>query len=381
MELEDVNKFKLFLVACALILWNVLFFGIVPDLSRGWYVSYKLGLAQNFMRKNQKYYHEAPGMAKVSGIPKIIHQSWKTDGNFPEMNSVEEWKNSLFVKKHGYEYKLWTDASTLELIKKHYPFLLESFLGYENNIQRADVGRYAILHSEGGIYADIDCFPNEAIAPKQTNYFVGSIQDNYDMVFIRKGDVVPQYFMATSRYNSFIEIILAMLPEHSHTFQLLPYLRIFISTGPWYYTKIFVQWFSYNKAYATKSIRWLEFDSYKTVVERNNVDFWFNRMSSFVTHQHGRSWMSLDGIFFNGIGDIVGDQPLVVVPVIILITSVVLSILYLILVKEITFICRFSKLVLFKRRVVSKLTNLFFIALIFILYSAFYIYHDLRKFD
>ena len=81
---------------------------------------------------------------EVSGIPKIIHQSWKTDHGFPELNSVEEWKNSLYVTKYGYEYKLWTDDSTLKLIQKHYPFLLESYLGYENNIQRADVGRYDI---------------------------------------------------------------------------------------------------------------------------------------------------------------------------------------------------------------------------------------------
>ena len=52
--------------------------------------------------------------------------------------------------------QLWTDAGSLEFIKKEYPWFEETFKGYKHPIQRADAIRYFVLAKYGGIYIDLD---------------------------------------------------------------------------------------------------------------------------------------------------------------------------------------------------------------------------------
>ncbi len=52
--------------------------------------------------------------------------------------------------------KLWTDASSREFIAAEYPWFLDTFDGYDHNIQRADAIRYFVLAHFGGIYIDLD---------------------------------------------------------------------------------------------------------------------------------------------------------------------------------------------------------------------------------
>ena len=85
-------------------------------------------------------------------IPKIIHQTWRDQNILVPKEWPESWKH----KNSGWEYKLWTDEDLLALVQAHYPNLEELYLSYPNPVQRADLGRYLILHHCGGIYADLD---------------------------------------------------------------------------------------------------------------------------------------------------------------------------------------------------------------------------------
>lgn len=93
-------------------------------------------------------------------IPRIIHQTWKTDC------VPEEWrmsqKNWSRMKQFGFEYKLWTDEMNEALVRKKYPWFLETYLGFPHNIQRADAIRYFILYEFGGIYSDLDISPKKS---------------------------------------------------------------------------------------------------------------------------------------------------------------------------------------------------------------------------
>ena len=101
---------------------------------------------------------EPHGMA----IPKIIHQLWKDD-IVPEryVALVETW--SRF--NPGWERRLWTDKDLLALVEDRYPDLLAIYVGYTRNISRADLGRYLVLQTFGGVYADLDCECLRPIAP------------------------------------------------------------------------------------------------------------------------------------------------------------------------------------------------------------------------
>ena len=86
-------------------------------------------------------------------IPKIIHQTWKTKEVPPNFsNMVQSWRD----KNPNWEYHFWTDDDLETLVREHYPKFLNIFKSYPRGVQRADAGRYLLLHHCGGVYADID---------------------------------------------------------------------------------------------------------------------------------------------------------------------------------------------------------------------------------
>jgi mannosyltransferase OCH1-like enzyme len=85
----------------------------------------------------------------------LIHQIWLQGADAipgPYRDYAASWRamNSRFT------HRIWTDAHISELLEAHYPQLSRLYRGYPYQIQRADVGRYALLHHYGGLYADMD---------------------------------------------------------------------------------------------------------------------------------------------------------------------------------------------------------------------------------
>ena len=80
-------------------------------------------------------------------IPRIIHQTWKTDA-IPDR--FRAFQRSWSEKNPGWTYMLWSDRSLLDFVARTYPELLETFCGYETGVRRADAARYMLLHHFGG---------------------------------------------------------------------------------------------------------------------------------------------------------------------------------------------------------------------------------------
>ena len=80
-------------------------------------------------------------------IPHIIHQTWKTDdipGNFRAFSAT--WRD----RNPDWTYRFWSDRDLLKFVAIHYPAFLELFCSYRLGVQRADAGRYMLLHHFGG---------------------------------------------------------------------------------------------------------------------------------------------------------------------------------------------------------------------------------------
>ena len=86
-------------------------------------------------------------------IPKIIHQSWKTE-NIPDnsIQLVESWKKY----NPDWEYKFWTDEDNRKFIAENYNWFLPTYDAYNTGIKKANATRYFIMHFYGGVYADLD---------------------------------------------------------------------------------------------------------------------------------------------------------------------------------------------------------------------------------
>lgn len=90
----------------------------------------------------------------LSPVPRHLHQLWK-DGQLPRRYAdfAATWR-----KCHPeWSYTLWTDEDLRRLVAEKHPHLLTVFDGYSQNICRADLGRYLVLQSFGGVYVDLDC--------------------------------------------------------------------------------------------------------------------------------------------------------------------------------------------------------------------------------
>jgi hypothetical protein len=103
-----------------------------------------------------KVYTQASGFVP---IPRTIHQTWK-DKDPPRVLFSPRWSRSLRAENPEWKYRLWTDGENRALVSSCYPELLSMYDGYGSPIQRADVARYLIADTHGGMYADLDteCF-------------------------------------------------------------------------------------------------------------------------------------------------------------------------------------------------------------------------------
>ena len=86
-------------------------------------------------------------------IPKIIHQTWKTQEIPPELVfCVESWKKL----NPDWQYILWTDEEMDVFVKKYFPEIHGVYVSYPTNIFRADLFRLLVVYQMGGVYADLD---------------------------------------------------------------------------------------------------------------------------------------------------------------------------------------------------------------------------------
>ncbi|CAF1481723.1 unnamed protein product [Adineta ricciae] len=206
-------------------------------------------------------------------IPLIIHQMWKTNdlSSYPINNSQHVWKRFFPT----YVINLWTDEQIEKLIlKAEYEFLYPVYKSYLYSIQRADLARLIILHSHGGIYADLDVYPHgtnlEELLRQNVSFIIGRSSSDTCLV---------NHFMISQQNSSILSHILENIHKKSFFNQIyvLPYLEVF-ATGSIYLTNIL-------RNYRDQRLLILSKDE----------------LSQYIYHDAGRSWHLFDGYIINRI--------------------------------------------------------------------------------
>ena len=112
---------------------------------------------------------DAPGSSTRGSQPSsspcvsIIHQIYGVFRDGKPMsrlfeNSLQRWRH--LAKQMGARHHLWSADEVDALIKQKYAQLWPTYCDVPFSIMRADIGRIAILHSFGGMYVDLDVYPN-----------------------------------------------------------------------------------------------------------------------------------------------------------------------------------------------------------------------------
>ena len=86
-------------------------------------------------------------------IPKILHQT--SDRISYPRSGKRNLKTFLRMNK-GWDVRYYNDGDCLAFISNHYPELLGFYKSLRHPVQKADFFRYAVVHQDGGFYADMD---------------------------------------------------------------------------------------------------------------------------------------------------------------------------------------------------------------------------------
>ena len=168
-------------------------------------------------------------------IPRIIHQTWKTDRIPRRYRSfVDSWR----ANHPGWEWKLWTDKDNLQFVSANYPSLINLYTSFPQHIQRVDFIRYLILSKYGGVYVDLDleCIRN----------IEGLFNDHACILSLEHADhaqqhgvpfVVSNALMASTPGHQFFGKVISEVVAYKPQ-PLKPDLMVLESTGPLMLTRL-----------------------------------------------------------------------------------------------------------------------------------------------
>jgi len=159
-----------------------------------------------------------------STIPRIIHQTWKTD-TLPA--DYARYRETVRANHPAWEHRLWTDADNRRLIAEHFPWFLATYDGYKHNIERADAVRYFILLRHGGLYLDLDM---ECLKPIDPLLDEGELHFSVLASPTIHDTIIANALMAAPAGHAFFAYLTKKLP-HLVT-RDVTFADVFDNTGP-----------------------------------------------------------------------------------------------------------------------------------------------------
>ena len=117
---------------------------------------------------------EPPAAGPIPRVAHFVYGLWDdTPMSDLFVNTIQQWEQK------GWKIKVW-DKQMCEHLLVLYPEYKQLYDGFHRHVQRADLARYMIVHSEGGFYFDLDCLPvgHFSIPNKDAVFFVETVITN-----------------------------------------------------------------------------------------------------------------------------------------------------------------------------------------------------------
>lgn len=174
-------------------------------------------------------------LVKEMVVPKVLHQIWY---NFREWGKCSSPPKDLVAitdqwlqMNPDWDYMLWNEEASIQLLAHFYPNLLEKFLAFKRPIQRADFFRWAAIYHFGGVFIDFDCVPLKPLHqhPKISEKL------NRDLLVVPASAWCSNAMIAaTPKHTAVAKILTEMKiadpwPFTSHN----SVIAVFTTTGPW----------------------------------------------------------------------------------------------------------------------------------------------------
>lgn len=106
------------------------------------------------------YRHSVPNTELASNesdlVPTIMHRIQLGTAGHVSKGSYTPLDNDCGSLHSDWTHYTWTDQDAASFVHNHYPQIWPHYQGYHQNVQRANVLRYALLDHFGGVYLDQD---------------------------------------------------------------------------------------------------------------------------------------------------------------------------------------------------------------------------------
>ena len=153
----------------------------------------------------------SPCPSPEDAFPRVIFQTWKSKHVMPP--HFARWSETFRQVHPQWAYLLWDDADNRRFIETHYPWFIDLYDAYPQEIYRADAVRYFFLYHFGGLYADMDtqCIRGMEAMFESGDVWLGRM--GQDCHFPHS---IPNAMMAARRRQEFWLIVIAMLVDNAH---------------------------------------------------------------------------------------------------------------------------------------------------------------------
>ena len=208
-------------------------------------------------------------------IPRIIHQTWKTNEVPSRWNRTVQTVQELNTNQ--FEYRLWTDEAMHKFVRHVEPdFYQNTFLTYSLDIQRVDAFRYVILYHLGGLYIDMDNGCRKSFESLLDLIETLDPQSEHLAAFPRTSPVgISNGFMIATKHHPLFQILISRLSLFNHNY-IIDYLTVMFSAGPTYLS---INEFYFDQSSTHSSIRILDEIVYSDI---------------YTWHTPGNSWHGED---------------------------------------------------------------------------------------
>ena len=188
----------------------------------------KKKILSKILRKYRRKKNIIGGTAEK--MPKIVHQIWIGENKRPDiwMDTVKK-----FCNDYGYEYKLWDDntVNTLNLInKQYYDMEPQIHLNKKNYQLKADILRYELLYSFGGIYIDADIVITNG---EKLNTIINDFSNDVGFGWEKDNTVISNSVIFSVKNGKFMKDCIDGIKDRN--LNTAP----FLATGPYYVTDIY----------------------------------------------------------------------------------------------------------------------------------------------
>lgn len=213
------------------------------------------------------------------GIPKVIHQLWKTDA------IPARWQQparSVKRQHRGWEYRLWTDSNMDLYVQTNHPELYPVYSGFDRHIMRVDVFRYVLMYDFGGLYCDLDY---EFVRPFDYADTQVVLSLEYDQSYGDEVDQVANYIFASVPRHELWKDILEDVRLHPPVAPTAP--EVCIATGPKLITRVF---FRNRERYSGVNLTHQPVLSPRRIHGRRERKFYVNSGITYGFHHGWGSW-------------------------------------------------------------------------------------------